>query len=248
MCSDEKKITYKWHKDADKIMSNKSIRLMTKDELLSWNGIKIPNRISEDDVLILHPFSAREYISIENAPELGKAKFFAYTKIFQQLGACSYKILQGIEESTERETKIKTKAKVKTHKLKCNIFHKNSFKSKMGFDLSGELSGVPTISEDSYVKAKELISQHCLESDMEINTLVEKRNPQNENRQKKEHIKCSLFEESTKTLDVAASVSSTGIFSVSTSINNMLKTRRRVVLEIDVIFPDSDSRTSNKRD
>ena len=189
---------------------------------------------------MLNPFMRNDYIEIDDIVDVGKAKFFAYTSVFQQLGACFYRIRKGEEYTKERGANVKAKGRIKLVNFRFGFKRKDKFRTKYGFDIEGDLDGVRTISDMSYQEAKRIVHERCLDDDIIINDLIEKRNPLYENHKNRELVKLSLYEEVDKRLDMAAKVSSTGIFTINSKVRNTIKDTRNIVLTIEVKFPDKN--------
>ena len=240
ICNEERLTNYKWFDNAQEILCNPSVQLLTKDTLQAQLNITFPRIIHENDMLMLNPFKQNDYIKIEDILDVGKAKFFAYTSVFQQLGACYYRIRKGEEYTKERGTNVKAKGRIKLVNIRFGFNRKDKFRTKYGFDLEGNLDGVRTISDMSYKEAKRIVHERCLDDDIIINDLIEKRNPQYENHKNREVVKLSLYEEVDKRLDMAAKVSSTGIFTINAKVRDTIKETRNIVLTIEVKFPDKN--------
>lgn len=231
----ERSISYQWSKDSDSI--DPQVKVATLEQIRDYKAI-LPKRIAVGDVLMLHPFEENLYINVNDVGNIRNAKFFAYSEIAQQLGATGYKIVYGKKETseTERSTKNNLKYRKKVD-LEIDLENKNEASSILGFNISGTFEGVPVISDESYKKAKELVRKYNLETDTMIKSLINKRNPQNENPQHFEKIHCELTKEINRILDIAITINASKMLELDSHTENKTKEREVFNLDIEFYFP-----------
>lgn len=231
----ERSISYQWSKDSDSIDSQ--VKVASLEQIRDYKAI-LPKRIAVGDVLMLHPFEENLYINVNDVGNIRNAKFFAYSEIAQQLGATEYKIVYGNRETSEAE--FSTKNKLKWRKKRGGKLDMNDKKQAsliLGFNMSGTYEGVPVISDESYKKAKEVVRKYNLETDTMIKSLINKRNPQNENHQHSEKIHCELTKEINRILDIAITINASNMLKLDSHTQETTKKREIVNLDIEFYFP-----------
>lgn len=245
----ERKENYLWFKGSDKI-NNPKIAIETIEGLRS-RGFVFPRDLAMNDLLILHPYEQNKFIHIEDVENgnIKASKFFKYKEILQDLGALSYEVksvaTKVYEVKLEAEGDVSYK-KVKTPvELEVDVSKKEDFLSKMGFDLKSSFDGVRTISKQSYNHAKQLVEQYRLQDDEFINTLIKARDPDKENHQRTEHLRCESMQEFNKCVDVAVAFNAVSIFNFSANIKHAISGKVEYSLDIDVIFPEPTNENPN---
>ena len=234
--SEERTRNYKWAEKSKNL--DRQVRICTIEELRANPNINLPKRLVNGDVLILHPYETNQYINIEECDNLRISKFKHFCAIAQKLGAKSYKLSWG--EYKSGESTIDASGKVgspKWGKGGVDIKKKEQFEEKTGFRLEDSFDGVRIISEESFVKAKELAAKYNLENDDDIKLLLEKRDPSNENHQHNEHVHCEVSKEINSELDAALSIDAVGIFDLSANVKLTMKKRESIVVDIEFEFP-----------
>lgn len=237
----ERKENYLYFKGSDKLNSPK-IAVETLEDL-QHRGYIVPRDLMVNDLLILHPYEYNKYIHIEDVEsEMIKAsKFFKYKEILQDLGALSYEVKSVTIKAYQVELDAKgdmSFKKIRTPvELRVDVNKKEDFKSKMGFELKSSFEGVRTISQQSYNHAKELVEQYCLQDDEFINTLIKARDPNKENHQTTEHLRCESMQEFNKCIDVAVAFKAVSIFGFSANVTHAFSNKVEYSLDIDVTFP-----------
>lgn len=172
----------------DEYDKDRNIAFLTKNCALEWKQLKsinIRGQIDFEDckngtIFIKHPFLPKTYIELEashDTQEIMHEKMVCISNIIQALGA---KKLTGkaqlkreetlnIKHNTEiKYTKVKTSAKIEKNK--------NELLNKQ-FSLNQTWAGNFTV--DSYNKAKQLVLDLGLDSDIDIMTVLQQRNPSN---------------------------------------------------------------------
>lgn len=196
----------------DEYDEERNIAFLTKKCALEWEQLKsinIRGAINFKDckngtIFIKHPFLPKTYIELEashDSQEIMHEKMVCISNIIQALGA---KKLSGkahfkreevlnIKNSTDiKYMKVKTSAKIEKNK--------NEQLNKQFF-LNQTWTGA--FSEESYNKAKQLVLDFGLESDIDIMTVLQQRDPSNCNANKTFEVTTELTRELNKTLDIA---------------------------------------------
>ena len=238
----ERKHNYQWF-DGGNQLAIPQISIDTLDELRN-KAIILPKDVRENDLLILHPYDTNRYIHIEDVESVmvKHSKFLRYSEILQDLGATSYEVTSIKTTVYKIETDVEGKVSLKKVKtpidLKVNVNDEEEFKSKMGFRLKDTFQGVHTISEQSFLHAKELVNQYSLQDDEYINTIIRKRDPKKENHNLTEHLYCEAMQEFNKCIDVAAAFNAATVFNLSSNVKHAISQKIEYSLDIDVAFPE----------
>ena len=238
----ERKQNYQWFEGGNHL-AIPQISIDTLDELRN-KAIVLPTDVRENDLLILHPYDINRYIHIEDVEStmVKQTKFFRYSEILQDLGATSYEVTSIKTTVYKVETDVEGKVSLKKVKtpidLEVNVNDEVEFKSKMGFRLKDTFQGVHTISEQSFLHAKELVNQYRLQEDEFINSLIKKRDPQKENHKLTEHLQCEAMQDFNKCIDVAVAFNAATIFNLSTNVKHAISQKVEYSLDIKVIFPE----------
>lgn len=242
VCTVEKKDNYKYY-DGGRFLINPNIAMETLDDLQN-RGCHYPSDVKLNDLLILHPYDQNKYIHIEDvgSATVKHSKFLKYSRILQELGATSYEVTSIETTYYKTETDVEgrvslTKAKPPVD-LEVNVNDKKEFKAKMGFDLKDTFQGVHTISEQSFLRAKELVNQYRLQDDNFITDLIEQRDPKIENHKLTEHLRCEAMQEFNKCIDVAVNFNMATFLDLSTNVKHAISQKVEYILDIAVAFPE----------
>ena len=146
------------------------------------------------------------------------------------------KILKSKQNNKDNNT-INEKNENENNRINEKTNDEEEFKSKMGFELKDTFQGVNTISEQSFLHAKELVNQFRLQDDEYINTIIRKRDPKKENHKLTEHLYCEAMQEFNKCIDVAAAFNAASVFNLSSNVKHAISQKVEYSLNIDVAFP-----------
>lgn len=228
--------SYRWDENIKQLDSH--VAVLDLDSIDKMKNVSFSNHPAIGDVFVLHPYAANKYINILEIDNIKNSKFYAYSEIAQQLGALSYEI-ELAKKITEKATiSVDGNIVVKPYgDLSAGIQNEKKFEEEFGFKMKSELNGVKVISNQSFEKAKELVCKYNLESDDMINSLINKRDPSNENLYNSENIQCKLSKEINSALNIAFSLSLLSVFEIDTKIKKTLENREDIVLNIKFVFP-----------
>lgn len=237
--SDERSINWEWEKDSDKV--DKKIQFVSINDIpmiRNNSDIQFPV-VSENDVLIKHPFEPNTYLSIDDAcNEIRIDKFLKIGEIAQCLGAKGYIV----KEATERiETRCFDANGGIDHRQvgsDLNIKKEETWKEKLGIEISDRFGGCKKITEKSYLEAKELAIKYHLENDSAIRSLIRMRDPSKENMLTNSSIRCEMTKELNSALDIAFSLNvMPGVFSLDANVKKTLERKETIILDILFDFP-----------
>jgi len=238
--SDEKSINWKWEKSSDKV--SRKIQFVSIDVIpmiRNNSDIQFPV-VSENDVLIKHPFEPNTYLSIDDAcNEIHIDKFFKIGEIAQCLGAKGYIVEEAKESVETRCFDANVGVTYKPVRTSVDIKKEDTLKEKLGIKISDKFSGCKKITEKSYLEAKELAKKYLLENDSAIRSLIRMRDPSKENMLTNRSIHCEMTKELNSALDIAFSLNvMPNVFSLDANVKKTLETKETITLDILFEFPE----------
>lgn len=237
----ERTVNYRWAEGSKNI--SPSVKILTKESVLQLECEK-PKHIMEGDILMLHPFKENMYINVNDVQNIKYAKFYAYKRIAQQLGAIHYEVVSASQQTTKRTFGTDNHVTYgKLNDLGLNVKNEKDFLKKMGFSLKADFDGVSSISQESYDKAKQLVKEFNLETDAGITALIESRDPIIKNQETYEEVTCFMMNEINSTLDVAFSLkAANSVFSLDSKTTNSIENTEIVKLTIKYTFPKREAK------
>lgn len=228
--------SYRWDENINQL--DPHVAVLDLDSIDKMKNVSFSNYPAIGDVFVLHPYAANKYINILEIDNIKNSKFYAYSEIAQQLGALSYEIELAKKINEKVTINVDGNIVVKPYgDLSASIQNEKKFEEEFGFKMKSELNGVKVISAQSFEKAKELVRKYNLESDDMINSLINKRDPSNENLYNSEIIQCKLSKEINSALDIAISLNRLSVFEIDTKIKKTMENRENIVLNIKFVFP-----------
>lgn len=196
----------------DEYDKDRNIAFLTKTCALEWKQLKsinIRGLIDFEDckngtIFIKHPFLPKTYIELEashDTQEIMHEKMVCISNIIQALGA---KKLTG-KAQLKREESLNTKnnTEIKYTKVKTSAKIEKNKNEQLNKQFSLNQTWAGNFTADSYNKAKQLVLDLGLDSDIDIMTVLQQRNPSNCNANKTFEVNTELTREFNKTLDIA---------------------------------------------
>lgn len=184
--TDEKSIRYKWEDEASKL--NQNIGIVSIDEYnqvakSESSDLILPRNVEVGSVLMRHPFCPNKYIPLEDAEmAIYKDKMFCMSSIALRLGLVFDWNIE-LVEVCNREIKADGSIKIGP-KIKMDSSFKSSeeskYKSLMSMYQNVRVNASSNVSpQEEYEEAWRLAHQYGLDSDTEVRSLLEGRNPSN---------------------------------------------------------------------
>ncbi|MBO4639904.1 MAG: hypothetical protein J5710_09140 [Treponema sp.] len=222
--------------DFEEFVKNKNIKI---------SGTMIP---VEGDVFIKNPFLNNVYLSFDEAEkEIINSKAQCLSEILQFLGATSFKTYsyknsyESIEKNVTLSTKVNKTVKSEDKKNKkqqlvgidAEYHSSNSNSKKLKYIREETYDG--TYSLASYEKAKMIAEKYGLLDNLDIQGLLEKRNPNNTNFIKSQKISINMSSEFNKSRELVLGLQALNV-SLKSGYNKILHTFEETVYEIDVKF------------
>ncbi len=199
-------------------------------------GIKLRNidRIETGLILAKHPFLPDTYINIDSTEsELFHLKMLCLSTITQYLGAKSICGHARVVEQKQRVCDAKGNISYKGVKALPSVNVEQNQRYESEYQLEDTFSGEYDIS--SYKKAIEEASKFGLDKDIEIENLIQQRNPENARSIQSRKVSIELSRELNKVLDVAFNLEATGI-DLGIGYKDILESCKKVIFELNIQF------------
>lgn len=191
----------------------------------------------EGDTYILNPFTKEKYMKVEDYQDyVLRMKQTYISEIAGLLGAKSYSFK--METTSVKERKIEADgsvsnltfdAEVKFQKEKTEMLNR-AYQMEMEF----QSPQIPSI--DTYGEAVKRAKEYGLYSELEIQNLLNKRQPGSVNPMSKFHVRFSLSEELNNDMDMAFNLKLFKTFKASARFEETIKYRYEIIGVLDVSF------------
>jgi len=229
-------LSAKYDDNYNNVMSN-DIEILPNEKINNFSKkyeILGDKKISNNSVLIAHPYKENCYLNIQDTDEIIQREKLANTaNIARLLGAKSFEVESIIETEFENSYDFDVKGKLKINSLNINVKEKVSEKTKKQYSLKNEYLG----SSPDFNKAQKTLIEYGLHIDPEIKGLVQSRNPIDKNLLLNQTIVLKASSELNKSLDVAANlIAMGGVLDISSSFNKSIKSRKSIELSIKINF------------
>ena len=230
----ERAINYKWEKNFNKL--SPEIQVVSIEDIQNIGRDVFDNkRILLNTLLVKHPFIPNKYIEIDRTEEaITKSKLNCLGMILRYLGVSEYEttcvseIYSNVERDANGNASYKfVEAGLNTKTIRTDNETRKYYRHEF---YPGEYS------IDSWRKAVDLAKQFGLYSDEDIYYLLQNRDPKDLNLLKSQEVKIELTRELNKSLDVAFNLSVSGIFKLNANYDEIIKKRKKIVIESKLIF------------
>ncbi|UZR99852.1 hypothetical protein [Chondrinema litorale] len=226
----------KYEDNYDNVIS-KNIQLLPNnkiEEFLKIHEVLGSQKISNNSILIAHPYKANCFVSIQNSNELlQREKLLNTANIAKILGAKSFEVKSIRIKETEKNYKIDANGKYKCISTTLKTEKNVDEKTHKNFSLKNYYIG----SEPDYQKAKEKLYSYGLNIDPEISALVESRNPIDSNLLSQQEILLNTSSELNESLDIASNLMLlSNMVEIGVSFKSKIHIRESVELSIKITF------------
>ena len=228
----------------DEYDDNRNIAFLTKDCASEWKKLRNINLIGNKDfeyckngtIFIKHPFFPNTYLELEDAldtHQIMHEKLSCISTIIQSLGATKF---SGKAQFIKEETvNIKNTSEINYKATKISAKVAKDKNDKLQQTLTLNETGSGQFSEDNYSKAKKLAEDYGLNNDIDIKTLLQKRDPANCNICKSFELNYELTKEINKTLDIAVDLIINGI-ALKNNYESLIKKRETINYTMNIEF------------
>ncbi|MDO6598469.1 hypothetical protein Q4512_16235 [Oceanihabitans sp. 2_MG-2023] len=226
----------KYEDNYEEVMAN-DIIMLPNEKITEFNNahnILGNKKISNNSILISHPYKENYYISIEDSDELIQREKLANTAdLARLLGAKKFEVLSVVQQETEKQYEIDINGRLKVTTLKTKLNKKISKKLKKAYSIENTYPGA----KPEYQKALEKLKSYGLIIDPEVKALVESRNPNDSNQITTQKISLKTASEINENLDIASSlVALGGILDISANFKSRISSRKSMELSINIEF------------
>lgn len=235
---DELALSYKYE---DKAKFLKGITVCSYEydlpELLERYTFYPYNKPNIGEVYIRNPFEESVFVPIDTFQTyVLRDKSNCISDIVRLLGASSFHSEFEIRRVEEREwssdNKVTFKAVQADLSIKKERMNRLNIKSEIDMEYD-----VKAFSQEDFQEAIRKVSKYKMQSNPDVRTLLEQRNPQNASLLKKAKFAVSLSHEVNSRLDIAFNLTvMSGIFNLSSDFKSSVKERYELVEKIDVTF------------
>lgn len=239
--TEERAKNWEWEKDAEKIDKRVQFVSVEDIELIRKKGeIRVPEKCLMDDVLIKHPYYTNKYMLLTDVENLRYDKFVKICEIAQLLGASSYQVKS--TENKEEKRSLSASGEI-CYKISSEVngTSKKELNQMYNVGVDHIFRGNEKVSLDAYNKAKLKAKEYNLDEDDVVRMLLNGRNPQIGNPQRKYRVCCNLTKEENSALDIAFSIKFIpNAFSFKSQVKSIIEKRVTISLEMTIMFPDNE--------
>ncbi|MCD8438297.1 hypothetical protein LNI95_11545 [Tenacibaculum dicentrarchi] len=226
----------KYEENYEEVMAN-DIIMLSNDKISEFNkthNVLGNKKVSNNSVLIAHPYKDNYFISIEDSDEIIQREKLSNTAdLARLLGAKKFEVMSISQQETKKEYELDIKGKFKVTTLKVNVGKSVTEETKKVYSLVNEYPG----SNPDYNKALEKLNTYGLIIDPEVKALVESRNPNDSNLLSSQRISLKTTSEINENLEIASSlVALGGVLDISANFKNRISYRNSMELSINIEF------------
>lgn len=237
---DETSINYRWEKDSKRLP--KAIQVVSVDDINQMaeaDGVElfVGSSLESGMVLLKDPYSEKRYVEISKAEqEFYLSKRNAFSEICSLLGAKEISYNQKLEEVKERS--IDCLGNLSYGKVDADLkYHKNTTQANTSEFDTKDFFGDSQLTEETYKEAEERAKRYGLLKESDVLFLLKKRHPEEKNKLMERTIRIELAREFNDLTDIAFKLNVLeGVFSLSTEFEEIVKMRKKVVMEYKVKF------------
>jgi hypothetical protein len=233
---EEDVLASKYEENYEEVMANDIIMLPNEkiSEFNKLHNVLGNKKISNNSVLISHPYKDNYFISIEDSDEIIQREKLSNTAdLARLLGAKKFEVISISQKESEKKYELGIDGKLKINTLKINVEKSIDEDTKKVYSLSNKYPGA----NPDYQKALEKLKEYGLIIDPEVKALVESRNPSDSNLLSSQKISLKTTSEINENLDIAAIlVGLGGVLDISVNFKSRISSRESMELTINIEF------------
>lgn len=219
------------HDDAIQFLPIKYIEKSFKHDAFETKGI---SNFSVGMILVKHPFIKNTYININSLEkESLHYKLICLSTIAQYLGAKTISGYATIADEQKRIHSISGEVIYKAVDGKIQIKTDENQRYESKYSLEDTFSG--ELTSETYKQAKEEATKYGLNEDIEIQNLIEQRNPEHSTSITSRKITIELSREYNKVLDIAFSLDIPEM-KLSAEYKSILESRKTILFNMEIKF------------
>ena len=231
-----------WDLRKESRLISSKVQIISEDDIpviQSSSIYKLPKgQLYCGDILIKDPFEQNSYLKLDDniAQRIRYKKYCKIREITQKLGAsgCDIKEASCIEE--ERIWDANVGVNFNTISAHTNINNNESLSQKIGILVHNEFGGKCKISEKSFSEAKMLSQIYNLDDDDSIKSLINMRNPDQENPLFIDSFHFDMSSECNSLLDITFSLNAIN-FNLDANVKRTIRKRESIIIDVKFIFP-----------
>jgi len=231
-----------WDLRKESRLISSKVQIISEDDIpviQSSSIYKLPKgQLYCGDILIKDPFEQNSYMKLDDniAQRIRYKKYCKIKEIAQKLGASGCDIKEASCTEEERIWDVNVGVNFNTISAHTNINNNESLSQKIGILVHNEFGGKCKISEKSFSEAKMLSQIYNLDDDDSIKSLINMRDPDQENPLFIDSFHFDMSSECNSLLDITFSLNAIN-FNLDANVKRTIRKRESIIIDVKFIFP-----------
>ncbi len=231
-----------WDLRKESRLISSKVQIISEDDIpviQSSSIYKLPKgQLYCGDILIKDPFEQNSYMKLDDniAQRIRYKKYCKIREIAQKLGASGCDIKEASCTEEERIWDVNVGVNFNTISAHTNINNNESLSQKIGILVHNEFGGKCKISEKSFSEAKMLSQIYNLDDDDSIKSLINMRDPDQENPLFIDSFHFDMSSECNSLLDITFSLNAIN-FNLDANVKRTIRKRESIIIDVKFIFP-----------
>lgn len=231
-----------WDLRKESRLISSKVQIISEDDIpviQSSSIYKLPKgQLYCGDILIKDPFEQNSYMKLDDniAQRIRYKKYCKIREIAQKLGASGCDIKEASCTEEERIWDVNVGVNFNTISVHTNINNNESLSQKIGILVHNEFGGKCKISEKSFSAAKMLSQIYNLDDDDSIKSLINMRDPDQENPLFIDSFHFDMSSECNSLLDITFSLNAIN-FNLDANVKRTIRKRESIIIDVKFIFP-----------
>lgn len=231
-----------WDLRKESRLISSKVQIISEDDIpviQSSSIYKLPKgQLYCGDILIKDPFEQNSYMKLDDniAQRIRYKKYCKIREIAQKLGASGCDIKEASCTEEERIWDVNVGVNFNTISAHTNINNNESLSQKIGILVHNEFGGKCKISEKSFSEAKMLSQIYNLDDDDSIKSLINMRDPDQENPLFIDSFHFDMSSECNSLLDITFSLNAIN-FNLDANVKRTIRKRESISIDVNFIFP-----------
>ena len=231
-----------WDLRKESRLISSKVQIISEDDIpviQSSSIYKLPKgQLYCGDILIKDPFEQNSYMKLDDniAQRIRYEKYCKIREIAQKLGASGCDIKEASCTEEERIWDVNVGVNFNTISAHTNINNNESLSQKIGILVHNEFGGKCKISEKSFSEAKMLSQIYNLDDDDSIKSLINMRDPDQENPLFIDSFHFDMSSECNSLLDITFSLNAIN-FNLDANVKRTIRKRESIIIDVKFIFP-----------
>lgn len=231
-----------WDLRKESRLISSKVQIISEDDIpviQSSSIYKLPKgQLYCGDILIKDPFEQNSYMKLDDniAQRIRYKKYCKIREIAQKLGASGCDIKEASCTEEERIWDVNIGVNFNTISAHTNINNNESLSQKIGILVHNKFGGKCKISEKSFSEAKMLSQIYNLDDDDSIKSLINMRDPDQENPLFIDSFHFDMSSECNSLLDITFSLNAIN-FNLDANVKRTITKRESISIDVKFIFP-----------